>query len=368
MSSLPLSSIVNVTYDLPAAGAPLQNFNLGLIIGTSSVINTTDRVAIYSSLAEMVTAGFTTNSAEYLAATAYFSANPAPNQVAIGRQASGESCLTALTACRAANDQWYIAYIPGAGDSDHTAIAAYVETLTSPYTMYFLESADAAVLNNTGGNLFATLKGSNYQRTFGLYSTSAHAVAGLMGYAMGQTTDLAGSAYTLFGKQIPGATVETLTTTQVNNITGNNGNVYVNYGNFYNITQDGKVFSGAWFDEIIYLDKLANEIQINVANLLYQTPKVPQTEGGMAQLRTVISQACDQFVSIGFIAPGEWMGSNVLTLQTGTFLATGYMILSDALDAQSQGNRDARIAPNIYVCAKLAGAIQSVFIKIEVNR
>jgi hypothetical protein len=161
---------------------------------------------------------------------------------------------------------------------------------------------------------------------------------------------------------------ENLSTQQVSNITGNNGNVYVERLNFFKMYQNGVNFSGAYFDEIIYLDKLVNEIELNVADLLYQTPKVPQTEAGMASIRSVIAQACENSKEIGFIAPGVWNGTPILSLNTGDYLPNGYLIQSQSIASQSQADRDARIAPPVYVAIKLAGAVQSIIIQIDVNR
>lgn len=365
--SLPLTPVVDVTYNLPAVGAPRQNFDLGLIMGESEVISAEDRVEVFTSLEEMADAGFSSTSPEYLAATLYFNATSNPSQVAIGRIASGETLLQAVTAARTANTEWYIVYSTVGTDQDFLDVAAYIEGLTQ-YSMFFVQSDDADVPADASNNLFEELKDFGYQRTLGLYSTSAHAVAGLMGYAMGQTSDFSNSAYTLFAKTIPGATASDLTTQQVSNIEGNNGNVYIDRGNFYTMVEKGQVFSGDWFDEIIYLDKFANSIQIAVMNLLYQSPKIPQTEDGMAQIRAVIAAVAQQMVAIGFLAPGKWTGTPVLTLNTNDYLPGGYMVMSDSIDNQESADRAARIAPPIYVAAKLAGAIQTVVVIIDVNR
>src|SRR5689334_981220 len=114
MPTLPLTPIVTVNYSLTGTTTVRRGFNLGLIIGTSTVVTANQRVALYNSLADMVTAGFSTSSPEYLAAQQYFAAPSNPSQVAIGRQdlSASETCLAALQACRAANTDWYIAYVP----------------------------------------------------------------------------------------------------------------------------------------------------------------------------------------------------------------------------------------------------------------
>ena len=183
-----------------------------------------------------------------------------------------------------------------------------------------------------------------------------------------QTRDTAGSTYTLGLKQIPGTLVDNLTSTEVTNVESNNGNVYINRGAYYDMYEKGKVFSGAWYDEIIQLDKLVNRVQLNVMDLLYQNPAIPQTNSGMARLLAVVEQACQEAVKIGYVAPGQWNGSTILNLETGDYLSTGYLVQSESLESQSQADRDARKAPYIYVALKLAGAIQSVVVQIDVNR
>jgi hypothetical protein len=366
--TLPLD-FSQVTVNLPAVGQVVQNFNMGLIIGIATVISTGTRVQEFSSLADMLTAGFQLTDPEYLAAAQYFGAASNPSKVAIGRKNSGtETSVQAITACRAANANWYAAYDSSAVDADQAAVQAYVETLTAPYSVYFLQSSTSGIKSNTGGNLFATSKTSAYKRSHGLFSSSAHAAANILGYAMGKASFNANSNFTLKYKTLPGATPEVLTTTEVSNIEGNNGNIYVTRGQSTAMYEQGVQFSGDFFDQRLGLDMLSSDIQTNVINLLLQNDSIPQTEGGMSALRTVVGQACQRSVDRGFLAPGTWNGSNILTLVKGDPLGKGYVVMSDAISAQLQADRDARKAPNIYACVKLAGSVHSVAITVNVNR
>lgn len=368
MTTLPLSSIANVVYNLPASGGTRSGFNLGLIIGESNVISAGDRVVVYSSLQEMTDDGFATNAPEYLAAQVYFAANGRPAQVAIGRWATGETAVEAVSACRAANTEWYGCYLIGADNAEHLLVAAYIEALADNYSQYFINSDDADVLADTAGNVLEDLNTAGYRRTHFLYSTTDHAVCSVMGYAMSNTLDAAASVYTLKFKTLPGVTVDVLTTQQVADIEANKGNVYIQRGAFYEGYENGTQVNGDYFDEIIGLDKLVNDIQISIANLLYQTPSIPQTEAGMAQLKSVVGAACERSKVRGFIAPGTWNGLPVLSLQTGDYLPNGYLVQSDKIADQAQADREARIAPNIYAAVKLAGSVHSVFVQVNVNR
>lgn len=89
--SFPLSLIVDVNISIAGVGASPPAFNQGLIIGTSAVIPTVgvnSRLQQFTSTAAMLTAGFSSSSAEYIAAQIYFSQNPGapPLYLWIGRQ------------------------------------------------------------------------------------------------------------------------------------------------------------------------------------------------------------------------------------------------------------------------------------------
>ena len=280
---------------------------------------------------------------------------------------TAETCLQAITLCRAANPDWYVGMVTDAVKADHKLIAAWAETAT-PSTIYAFTTEDNDVLTGAAGNIFEYLKGLLHKRTIGQYSTTPHAIAAIMGYAMGQNSGLANSAYTLKFKNEVGVTAEVLSTTQVGIIEGNNGNVYLNYANYYNIFEQGVMSNGYFFDEILNIDMLVNNMQLTVMDLLYGNPKIPQTEAGVTQLIHAVNQACEQAVTIGFLGPGIWTGMNVLNLSTGDALPRGYLTQASPLSEQSQADREARKAPPIYCCIKEAGAIHQVVIGIYVNR
>ena len=195
-----------------------------------------------------------------------------------------------------------------------------------------------------------------------------------MGYAMGQNRSTSNSAFTLAYKKLVGVTTDDLTETQVQYVCGDsetegvNGNVYVNRADSYDILQEGCMADGTYFDEILNLDMLKNEITLSVMDLLTSQPKIPNTDAGVVSIINVINVACNKFVKTGFIAPGVWNGGEVLNLTNGTTLDAGYIVMAEAVADQSQADRDARKAPPIYVCIKTAGAIHYVTIAVNVNR
>jgi hypothetical protein len=368
MSTLNLNNLVKVNVYLSPIAAARKGFNLGLIIGASSIIPTSERVRIYTETKGMLEDGFKATDPEYKAALLYFGRTPAPSRLAVGVKAEGETAVQALTACRAANNEWYPFSLLDAEKADIVAMAAEVEAM-QPATVQMYTTKDADVLAGTASNVLDTLEKLEYLRSIGQYSTTDYAIVSEMGYAMSMMTGFANSAYTLAYKKEPGVTPEALTQTQYENITTKyTGNVYSNFGSYYNLFQNGKIANGAWFDEVINLDKLSNDLQLEGADALGQVPKIPQTEDGMTYLNNRLTAPLEQAVKIGFIAPGKWTAPDLLTLKYGDFLPKGYLILSDSIADQAQADREARKAPPIYIPIKLAGAIQNVVIGVYVNR
>jgi hypothetical protein len=371
MTTQNLNSIITISEYVSPLSAPRTTFNELLVIGKAGVIDTTERLRQYTSAADMLTDGFISTDKEYLAAVNYFSQNPTPTTLWVGTQSvsPAETCAQALLACREASTEWYVGICLEANSVDHLACATYVESAV-PTSIYAYTTSDADCITSAGTDIGTTLKGLNYKRSIGQYSTysSYLPMVAIMGYAMGANNGLANSAYTLMFKGEVGITVENLTSTQVGYLSGKNLNCYLNYGNYYNIFQKGVMANGYFFDEIINLDMLRNDIQLNVMDQLYQTTKVPQTDAGQTQLLMACDNACELAVSRGFLSPGEWTGVTVLNLKYGDVLPKGYLSQSQSYTEQTTADRDARKAMPIYIAIKEAGAVHSIVIGVYVNR
>jgi hypothetical protein len=491
MATLPLSDIVNVSVNVGPVAAVRTNFNLGLIVGQSSIISTIIRVKTYSKLSDMTADGWTGNEPEYLAAQIYLSQSPQPNKVAIGRWQPPETSVAAVTACRNANAEWYVCTVCGVASADIQAVAQYIEA-ASPSSVYFYTTHDPNILTGTSGNIMDILSKNSIHRTLGQFSTNniqasgyevggsgaatdihsgtanefqiavdgdatshtvtltlanctsgsaiaaeiqkqinsiggsvysnvtveysvdhyvissptngigsqiritaattndasaelkigaangatdidgtttyIEAAAAIMGYAMGANTQSANSAYALFAKPEVGVTAEPLTSAQLTVIKNYKGNAYVNRGSVYNLFENGTMHDGTYFDEVLNLDMLSNNLQTAVINAFIDQDKIPQTDAGMQMLINTLTTPLENAVKIGFIAPGVWDSAPILSVNTGDVLTTGYKILADSIASQSQADRDSRIAPPIYVLIKTAGAMQNVAIQLYENR
>jgi hypothetical protein len=287
----------------------------------------------------------------------------------------GEPALQAVIACRAKSYAWYGFMVTDAADADHLALALWAQT-ASPYVVYFYNTADAAVLNNTGGNIAAVMQADNYNRAIGIYSTTqsglfpnnTYASAAMLGTAMGLTTELANSYFTMKFKVLTGVGTEPLTQTQITSLEGLNINLYLDYANAYTIFEQGVMANGQFFDEISNIDILVSNIQYGIMNLLTESPSVPQTDPGEAQLIHAVNQACETSRQVGFIAGGVWQGVQIVNLQPGTTLPKGYLAQAYPYSTQSASDRAARKAMPIYLAIIESGAVHFVQVQIFVQR
>ena len=380
-STLSLDRLVDITVEINPLAAPRATFNELLIVGdTVSDITAAERLRVYEDAASMLDDGFVDTDPEYVAAQIYFAQTPAPRRLWIGFQDGGESCLEAITACRLAGFDWYMTVCLNAVAADHKLIALWAESAT-PSTVYAYTTDDADVKQAapSPADIATFLKNLDYRRTIGQYSTdqggspvaypnNIYAMIAMMGYVCGQNTGLANSAFTLMCKQEVGISTEPLTLTEVGVIEGKNCNLYLSYGNYYSFFEKGVMADGSFFDELINLDMLVNNMQLTVADLLNSSPKIPQTDAGVTQLIHAINQACEQAVTVGFIGPGTWRGANILNLQTGDTLPRGYLVQAGSLADQSDADRELRKSVPFYVCICEAGAVHSVVIGIRVSR
>lgn len=92
-TGLSVSNLINVSVNLTPTAAQGPNLNSAVVLGSSDVINMTDRIRSYTSI-EDVAADFGTSAPEYLAAVLYFEQVPQPTQLYVGRWA--ESATHAL--------------------------------------------------------------------------------------------------------------------------------------------------------------------------------------------------------------------------------------------------------------------------------
>lgn len=283
---------------------------------------------------------------------------------------AAESLTEAIKALVDASGDWYGAIIlPGVANDEFLAAAQLVEALGKKRIIGTTIASTTALDPTLDTDLASTCKVANLSRTFLQYSASAHAIASFFGRAA--TVDFTGSktTMTMKFKTEPGASAETLTENQAAALKAKNCNVFVAYDNSTAIIQEGVMANGAFFDETHGLDWLENYIQTEVWNLLYTSKtKVPQTNAGMSLIATKIENCMQQAVRNGLVAPGQWNADGFGALENGDYLDSGYYVFHPDISTQAQADREARKSVPFQIACKLAGAVHSVRITVNVNR
>jgi len=280
-----------------------------------------------------------------------------------------ETAVSAATLFDASfGQQWYALFICGAVDSDHLAVAAYINGAATKH-LYAVNTQEGAVITAATSDIAYQLAQLGYNRCVVQYSSSSlYAVCSLIGRAITVNYGGNNTVITLMFKQEPGVVAETLTETQWAYMKGKFCNAFVSYNNGTAIVQYGVVSSGQYIDTITGTDNWAIQVQLAVYNLLYGTNKIPQTDAGSHVIQTAIEGVCAQFVADGLLAPGVWTTGGFGQLAQGQFMPKGYYVYAPQVATQSTAARAARQSVPFQVAGKLAGAVQNVSISISVNQ
>lgn len=369
--SVSLNTIVDVNVEVSNPTTISSDFNLGCVIGDSAVLTADNRVKLYSRdtfQTQMVQDGFTTDSVEYKAAVAYFGQSPAPQTLAVGVKLDAETDLQALTATRAANENIYVfSFAYETTDSLIPDVASAVEAFGAP-CQFFYQTSDANCLKAGTENVMKTLMGSSYNRTCGFYSTQANFINGVMGVVCGLNSMQANSAYTMAYKAVTGFTPEDVNDAGLAALVSYNGNAYCQFGRRYNFVYPGLMAGGYHIDEAFLIDAIYFLVQQNTVAGLVSRRVIPQTESGVTDIISFITNGCETLRIMGCIATGIWTGGDVLELSSGDAVPGGYLIQAGSLAEQSAADRADRKSPPIYVALKGAGAIEHVVVRVFVNQ
>jgi hypothetical protein len=283
-----------------------------------------------------------------------------------------ESADAAAALIDALPTYWYGLMLASASvvDADHLAIAAYIEAATRPHAYGLTTSAAAAIDGASTTDIGSQLEVAGYKRTFGQYSTSSpYAVASMFGRALTTDFNANNSTITLMYKQEPGVAAEQLTTAQADVLDAKRYNYFVAFDNSTAIIVGGRMFGDAYIDEIVGLDWFANRVQTDVWNLLYGSDtKIPQTDAGNQQIANAIEASCVAAVNNGLLGPGTWTNTGFGQLKQGQFMAKGYYVYAPPIASQASADRAARKSVPFQVAAKLAGAVHTADITLNVNR
>jgi hypothetical protein len=283
---------------------------------------------------------------------------------------AAETALAAVTIMdNLFSNLWYGLAIPSGSVADHVAVMNFINSDTNLH-FYGVTSQDPnEIVPSQTTSLGYLLKQQAANNGMWQYSsTDPYAVVSALARILTTNWNGSNTALSLMYKQEPGVTPEQLTLTQVNALEANNGNVFVAYNNGTAILETGICPSGQFVDTIIGIDWLVSFIQTNLFNVLYgSTTKIPQTDAGNAILAASIESSCSQAVANGLLGPGVWNASGFGQLKTGDTLPKGFYVYAPPIALQAPADRAARKSVAFQVAAKLAGAINTASVVINVN-
>lgn len=359
---------VNVTTNSQAAES--YKFDVGLILGPSTAINTAERIKTFNGTSAMLAAGFTEEMPEYLAAVKYFAQTPAPEKVMIGRiDASTETPETpvqALTACLAKSSDFYGVYCTDATSSQIQALAEQAKTVGG--IIVFFSNNDTASAASGEAGIFSTLKTADHDRVIGIWSTDAHAGAALLGLCCGMANKHRSEAWALCYKELNGIAPSDVTSVELTALKAVNANVFVTRGTSMKLLENGAMASGMRFDEVLAIDRIASDLQAACINIITKTStKLPQRDSTTTLFFNACARVCRNHLDMGVLSPGIWRGETFKNLEQGATLADGYTLMADSFDSQSDSDRRAKKAMPIYAAVHLAGSVESALIEVAVQ-
>ncbi len=286
---------------------------------------------------------------------------------------AAESALQAVQALDVLDPNWYGLMFASSvmpTDSDNLQIAPYIQADVVTRLFGITDQNTNVLSSEVSNDLASELLALNYTQSFIAYcSTNAYSVASAFGRLF--TVNLSGNntMIDLCYKQMPGIAAENLNTEEADVLQSKHCNVFAEYDNDTSIFQYGITCGDQLIYETFADNALQNSIQTNCYNVLYTaTALVPQTDQGEQQFVNAISQSCQQYVTNGYGAPGQWNATGFGSLQEGQYLKTGYYIYAPPVSSQSEMDRAAKKSVPFQVAFKEAGSNQTVFISVSVNQ
>lgn len=373
--TLDLSNVINVTILGTPTGLNLPLINTAALF-SSETPSWGDAFKIYLNATDVGT-DFGTGSKAYSIARAFFAQQPNPlgtgGYLTIVPLVGGtEAVATAIA--RVLNSVYFFGVLVdqeySATPAVFSALATYVQTLDKVF--FYASSVQSQY---SPGGMLDLIRSGSLTNTRCLYYSDGTALdtqlmaAAYAGRAL--STDFTGSntAQSLHLKALSGITADTtVDQTQLTALQTAGVDCYVSVAGVSGIFNAA---TNGFFDEIYNQFWLKFALQTAGLNYLRQTnSKIPQTEPGMEGLKNEYRKVCAQGVSNGFLAPGTWTSSTVFGSSEALIRCVkdiGYYIYSSPISAQTQVNREARIAPLVQIAVKTAGAIHKSNVIVQVN-
>lgn len=357
--TLPINMLVNVNIEYQAKLLSRDAFNRLCIVGSSA--NSRGTLSGIYVNADAVKEDYGVEANEYKIAKLYFAQNPKPRDLMI---ATVEETLTPLEAIEEVSNHtlgfYGFTFADETVADDIQGVAEWAQANNRMFMTVITESALAI----SAGEALKDLGQYHYCITYHEDYTTVGAVAGM---ALDQRYDKTDGVKTLHLKSLTSVVSTDIKQTQAAQLKAACVNYYSDYGNPDNslpIFANGHAGGGLFFDFVMGFDWLRNVIESNVFNGQRLRRFTPQTDKGMAMIKTDIIMGLEEAVKAGLVAPGQWNGAALGEVETYDYLANGYYVYHESITEQPQVVRQERIAPPFTILAKGAGAIHDTDITL----
>ena len=390
---LSINTVARVIVNTVQSTSSPAAFNVGLLLVKDTNFAAARRLQAYDSAADAVAGlteyGFGDATDPYKAAVKYFAASPAPSRLLVSCYPTSESLSEALDAVLDLTAGFYgVMTCETLTAANWLAFAQYVAAQEQPLMLFVPVTgtvADAVAADSILVMLFVPvtgtvadavaadsildkLHGAQIKRAVPFYCAAVSDCAAVMGTAMGLELSHTASAFALCYKTINGIVPSDLTQTQVNSLQALGCNVYVVRGYTHYLLEKGTVASGMRYDEVLYADKIANDLQNAAVTLLADNPdKMPQTDDSTAIFMTRFSSILMNYTEMNVLATSVWRGSGVGPIATGDVIENGFLLWADSYDDQTDADRAAHKAMPVSVALTMAGSIESIVITVNLQ-
>ena len=369
---LSINTVARVVVNTVQSTSSPAAFNVGLLLVKDTNFAAARRLQAYDSAADAVSGlteyGFGDATDPYKAAVKYFAASPAPSRLLVSCYPASESLSEALAAVLDLTAGFYgVMTCETLTAANWLTFAQYVAAQEQPLMLFVPVTgtvADAVAADSVLDKLHA----AQIKRAVPFYCAAVSDCAAVMGTAMGLELSHTASAFALCYKTINGIVPSDLTQTQVNSLQALGCNVYVVRGYTHYLLEKGTVASGMRYDEVLYADKIANDLQNAAVTLLADNPdKMPQTDDSTAIFMTRFASVLMNYTEMNVLATSVWRGSGVGPIATGDVIENGFLLWADSYDDQTDADRAAHKAMPVSVALTMAGSIESIVITVNLQ-
>ena len=368
---LSVNPIARVVVNAVRSSASPASFDTGLLLIQDASFEDARRLAVCdgsaAAFSQLTDWGFASSAEAYKAAVKYFAASPSPSRLLLSCYPASETLEQALLAVLDRTAAFYgVAFGQAEPDERILALDEFISGLDRPL-MLFVPVIGTVSSATASGSLLQILYSRQSKRAVPFFCAAVSDAAALMGTAMGLELSHKASAIALCYKTMNGIQPSALTETEADAIKALYGNVYLTRGYTHMLLEKGTTSSGSRYDEALYLDRIADDLQnAAVALLAENTDRMPQTDDSTAQFINRFSSILSGYTGRGILASGLWRGADTGPLHAGDTVENGFALWADSYDDQPDADRAAHKAVPVNVGLILAGSIESIVITVNV--